>query len=76
MLLKLAADLGLGSAGLQAALEGREFEAGVLADEREAAELGVSGVPAFVADRRLALSGAQPVESLRELVERTRALQG
>lgn len=75
VLLKLAADLGLDSAGLQAALERREFEEGVIADEREAGELGVGGVPAFVADRRLALSGVQPVESLRELVMRARALQ-
>ena len=49
------------------------FEAGVSADEREAGELGLSGVPAFVADRRLALSGVQPFESLRELVERAGA---
>lgn len=37
----------------------------VLADEREAAQLGVDGVPFFVANRRLALSGAQPPEVLR-----------
>ena len=75
VLLRLAADLGLDSEGLRAALDAREFEAGVLADESEAAELGIGGVPAFVADRRLALSGVQSVEALRELVERARALQ-
>ncbi len=60
--------------GLREALEARAFEPGVLADEREAAELGVGGLPAFVADRRLALSGVQPPERLRELVDRARAL--
>lgn len=75
VLLQLADDSGLDSAGLRAALDERAFEPGVLADERDAAELGVSGVPAFVADRRLALSGVQSVEGLRGLVERARALR-
>ncbi len=74
VLLGLAAESGLDAPGLRAALEAREFEPGVLADEREAAELGVGGVPAFVADRRLALSGVQHVERLRELVARARGL--
>ena len=75
VLLRLAADSGLDPSGLRGALEAREFEPGVLADEREAAKLGVGGVPAFVADRRLALSGVQPLERLRELVEQARALR-
>ena len=74
VLLRLAADAGLDPSGLREALEAREFEPGVLADEREAAELGLGGVPAFIADGRLALSGVQPLERLRELVERARAL--
>jgi len=73
VLLSLAADLGLDASGLRAALDRREFEAGVLADEREAEELGLGGVPAFVADKRLALSGVQPTEGLRDLVDRARA---
>jgi len=76
VLLRLAAESGLDASGLRAALEAREFEPGVVADEREAAELGVSGVPAFVADGRLALSGVQTLEGLRELVARARALRG
>jgi predicted DsbA family dithiol-disulfide isomerase len=46
----------------------------VAEEERAAAELGVSGVPAFVADRRAALSGVQTVEGLRRLVAHARAL--
>jgi predicted DsbA family dithiol-disulfide isomerase len=75
VLLRLAAEAGLDPSGLRAALEAREFEPAVLADEREAAELGVGGVPAFVADRRVALSGVQPLERLRELVAQARALR-
>ena len=73
VLLKLASDLGLDESGLRAALESGEFEPGVLEDEREAAELGLGGVPAFIANRRMALTGVQPVEALRQLVERARA---
>ena len=34
------------------------------ADQRLARELGISGVPFFVFDQRLAVSGAQPVAAL------------
>jgi predicted DsbA family dithiol-disulfide isomerase len=75
ILLKLARELQLDESGLRVALEAKEFAASVLADELEAAELGVSGVPAFVADRRLALSGVQTLENLQALAERARALK-
>jgi predicted DsbA family dithiol-disulfide isomerase len=45
----------------------------VLADEHEAQMLGVRGVPAFVANRRAALSGVQSVAALKALVDRVRA---
>ncbi len=50
-----------------------EFEESVLADEREASALGVSGVPAFVADRMAALSGVQSAGNLKRLVAHVRA---
>ncbi len=34
------------------------------ADEQEARELGINGVPFFVIDERFAVSGAQPAELL------------
>jgi len=72
VLASLATDLGLAADSLRTALENREFEEGVLQDEQEAAQIGVSAVPAFVADRKAAVSGVQSVESLRELIERVR----
>lgn len=36
-------------------------------DEREAAQMGISGVPFFVINRQYALSGAQSVESFMEV---------
>lgn len=74
VLTKLAGELRLDEAALQAALAGGEFAPSVLADEREAAALGVSGVPAMVANRRVALSGVQSLASLQALVDRARAL--
>src|SRR5688572_20121545 len=68
VLASLAKELGLEVDSLRRALDAREFEAAVLGDEREAAALGVGGVPAFVADRRAALSGVQPAESLQRLI--------
>ncbi len=75
VLVELAGALGLDGSRLRAALENKGFEPGVLADEREAAELGVSGVPAFIADRRFALSGVQSLARLRELVRRARTVE-
>jgi predicted DsbA family dithiol-disulfide isomerase len=72
VLIALAAKLELDSNSLQQALISHEFLASVLADEREAARLGVTGVPAFVADRKAALSGVQPFENLKKLVESIR----
>lgn len=69
----LAAELGLAGDALRQALERREFEQSVLEDEQTAATLGLRGVPAFVADRKAALSGVQPVDSLRKLIEQVRA---
>jgi predicted DsbA family dithiol-disulfide isomerase len=72
VLIALAIKLELDSDSLRQALVSREFAASVLADEQEAARLGVSGVPAFVANRKAALSGVQPVENLRKLIESVR----
>ena len=72
MLTSLASALGLEAESLLQALEGREFEKSVLDDEREAQVLGVSGVPAFIADRKAALSGVQPIENLKRLVDYVR----
>jgi predicted DsbA family dithiol-disulfide isomerase len=72
VLAHLAGDLGLDAASLRPALEAGEFTESVLDDERAAQALGISGVPAFVADRKAALSGVQSVEGLRELVAHVR----
>ena len=74
VLVSLAGTLGLPGESLREALHHRRFEPAVLDDERDAQTMGLGGVPAFVADRRAAMTGVQPVEGLRELVSHVRSL--
>ncbi len=68
VLARLASELRLDAMDLSGALERRDFEAPVLRDEAAAEELGVSGVPAFIAGGRAILFGVQSADGLRELV--------
>ena len=70
VLISLASKLNLETDLLRRALETREFETSVIADEKEAEIIGMSGVPAFVANRKFALSGVQSFEALKMLAER------
>jgi predicted DsbA family dithiol-disulfide isomerase len=63
-LLRLATEAGLDGAEVQQALSTDAHARAVRADERQATELGISGVPFFVLGGRLAVSGAQPAELL------------
>jgi predicted DsbA family dithiol-disulfide isomerase len=70
-LVELAAEAGLDAAATRAALADGSFAADVRADEREAQELGITGVPFFVLQRRYAVSGAQPADLMLQALERT-----
>ncbi|WP_249011386.1 DsbA family oxidoreductase [Conexibacter sp. DBS9H8] len=61
-------EVGIPEAEVRATLDSDRFSAEVRADEATARELGITGVPMFVVDRRFAISGAQPPEHLRELL--------
>ena len=74
VLVRLASDKGVHGDDLRAVLDNDLYLENVLADEQEAKKLGLSGVPAFVANRKIALSGVQSVESLQKLVEHARSL--
>ena len=63
-LVRLAEEAGLDAEEARAALASDAFAAEVRADEDEARELGISGVPFFVLGGKYAISGAQPVELL------------
>lgn len=74
VLTRLASDMGLGGDELRAALDNDLHLENVLADEREAKKLGLSGVPAFIANRKIALRGVQSLENLQKFVEHARSL--
>ena len=60
----LATSVGLDAADVERVLAGSEYDDAVAADEDLAREFGISGVPFFVFDRRLGVSGAQPAALL------------
>jgi predicted DsbA family dithiol-disulfide isomerase len=67
VLARLAADLGMpGDIGTRLASE--EDESEVAAEIEEAYRMGVSGVPCFIIDRRSAVVGAHPPETLVEAI--------
>lgn len=67
---RLGAEAGLDTDEVEAVLDSGKYADDVRADEREAAELGISGVPFFVIDRRYGVSGAQPADLLLGALER------
>jgi len=69
----LAADIALDPNDVQRVLEGDQYSGAVAADNDEARAIGVTGVPFFVFDRRLGVSGAQSVGVFTEAL--TRALE-
>jgi predicted DsbA family dithiol-disulfide isomerase len=73
VLTRIASDIGLEGDDLREALDKDLHLENVLADEQEAKKLGLRGVPAFVANRKIALSGVQSLESLQKFVEHARA---
>ena len=69
-LVRLATEAGLPSEQVQAVLTGDAYADAVRADEQQAARYGITGVPFFVADGKYAVSGAQPPETLLQLLQR------
>lgn len=68
-LVVLASEVGLDPVAARAVFSGDEYASAVRADEAEAQEIGVTGVPYFVLDRRYGISGAQGPEVLRGALE-------
>ena len=69
-LVALAGESGLDEAAARSVLLGDAYAQAVAGDEREAAALGITGVPFFAIDRRYGISGAQPAELIQRALER------
>jgi predicted DsbA family dithiol-disulfide isomerase len=63
-LVRLAVEAGLNEGEATDVLTSDQYADAVRADEAQANQLGISGVPCFVLDGRFAVSGAQPSELL------------
>ena len=76
-LLDIAASVGLHREAAKAALDDEELEARVIAEERQAWDLNITGVPAMIVNGKFMIPGAQPpetyVNALRRVVEKSRA---
>jgi predicted DsbA family dithiol-disulfide isomerase len=71
VLVRLATEIGLDEEQVRAALSSDSFAREVRADEAQAREIGIQGVPFFVLGGRYAVSGAQPVELLLRALQQT-----
>ena len=74
ILVEIAESVGLDGAEARKVVEERRFKDEVDADWQKSAAYGVTGVPTFVAARH-GVVGAQPYESLVQLVERAGAVK-
>ena len=63
-LVRIGVEAGLSERETRAAVILREGQDGVVAAERHAAVLGITGVPTFIFDRQYSVSGAQEVDDL------------
>lgn len=72
-LVALASDVGLSAERAREVLDGEEFGEAVRADELQAREIGIRGVPFFVINGTHGISGAQPTEVFTEMFETVRA---
>ena len=77
LLLDIAAGVGLHRMAAKAALDDPDLEARVLAEEQQAWDLNISGVPAMIINGKFMIPGAQSpdvyVNALRRVAEKSRA---
>jgi predicted DsbA family dithiol-disulfide isomerase len=66
-LVALAAEVGLDEDAAREALASQRYRAAVRADQEQAQQFGITGVPFFVIDGKYGVSGAQPVEAFTQI---------
>ena len=69
-LIRIATGAGLSEADVRECLGGAEMRTQTAHEDKRARELGVEGVPFFIFNRRIAVSGAQPEAMLLQAMER------
>lgn len=76
VLLEVGTAAGLDGGEVRRMLEGDAYSAEVRADEEEAAEREITGVPFFLVDGRFGIPGAQEVETILAVLRRAWARDG
>lgn len=76
VLAAIAGEAGEDAAAVRAMLESEQGEETIVAMDRRVRELGVEGVPFFIFDGKVAVSGAQEPEALVEAIRQARATKG
>lgn len=66
----LGLEIGLSEIDMDMALQSEKFIDQVTTDIQEGQQLGLTGVPFFVIDRKFAISGAQPPEIFTQVLEK------
>lgn len=69
---QIGAAAGLDAAAVDALLASDELGDAVDASQQEAGALGIAGVPLFIFDRKVAVSGAQPVGAFQRALRQAR----
>ncbi len=75
-LILLASEAGLPVEDFLSALDVEKYRNAVLADQAQALQLGITGVPAMVIEQRYLLTGAQSPERLASILEYVLSEQG
>ncbi|UQA74138.1 DsbA family oxidoreductase [Sphingobacterium siyangense] len=70
-LAQLGKDFGLDESEIKANLEDEKYKHETAQDIQESQNIGVTGVPFFVFDRKYAVSGAQPAEAFLETLNKS-----
>jgi predicted DsbA family dithiol-disulfide isomerase len=73
---EVAAGAGLDASAVREVLDGDAYADAVRQDELEARQLGIGGVPFFVFDMALGVSGAQPAETFSSALNQAWARRG
>jgi len=76
VLAEVATGAGLDPVAVGKVLDGDQYADEVRRDEAEAGQLGISGVPFFVFDMAIGVSGAQPVELFTRALDQALERQG
>jgi predicted DsbA family dithiol-disulfide isomerase len=70
ILIDLAVEVGLNQKDVQSMFNSDDYQAEVRAQEQDAQQIGITGVPFFVINRKYAISGAQSPQIFLNTIEK------